>query len=42
MGDGYGCRYVGFDVNLGWVMAERILLRRLFMLILVDLLLPIF
>ena len=39
MGGGDGCRYVGFDVILGQVMAARRSLRRIFMLILVGLVL---
>ena len=40
--DSDGFRYVGVDVNLGRVMAAGGSLRRLLMLILVDLVLPIF
>ena len=36
------CRYVGVDVTLGRMMAARRSLRRLFTLILVDFVLPIF
>ena len=39
MGGGDGCRYVGVHVGLGWVMAARRSLGRLFTLILVGLLL---
>ena len=42
MGDGDECRYVGVDVNLGRVMVEQRSLRRIFTLILVDLVLIIF
>ena len=40
MGGGDGCRYVGFDVSLGQVMAATRSLKRLFTLILVALVLP--
>ena len=42
VGDGDKCRYVGVDVNLGRVMVEQRSLRRIFTLILVDLVLIIF
>ena len=40
MGGSDRCRHVGVDVGLGWVMAERRSLRRLFTLIIVGLVLP--
>ena len=42
MVDGDGCRYVGFDVSFGRVMAAQRSLRRLFTLILVGLVIPNF
>ena len=42
MGDGDGCRYLGVDVNLVQMKAAQRSLRRIFTLILVDLVLPIF
>ena len=42
MGDGHACRRVGVGVSLGQVIAAQRSLRRLFTLILVDLILPIF
>ena len=41
MGDYDGCRYVGLDISLGRMMAARRSLRRLYTLILLDLVLPI-
>ena len=39
---GGGCRYVGIEVSLVWVMVSRISLRTLFVLILVGFILPDF
>ena len=36
VGDGDGCRYVGVDINLGWVMEAWRSLMRLFIIILID------
>ena len=42
MGDGDGCRYFGVGVSLGLLIAARKSLRRLFTIILIVRVLPIF